>query len=160
MTSRKRRRSIVVAISACAAVLVCAAAALAVLPKQGKYTGESSQGRKTVVKANSNGRITYFKQNWKAPCGGGKHWGPDGTEDIDGTKDKIKQDGTGEFHDKGSYSSQPDSNGYIGHFKVRLNGKFTSKTKANGEFDIKVHVTRNGNSVDDCHAHVTWHVSN
>jgi hypothetical protein len=159
------RRASFVAISACLALLACAAVALAVVPKQGKYVGESSQHRKTIVKVNSKGRIKYFKQNWKAVCkkkdSTGHHltWGPDGTEDVDGTKDKIKQDGDGNFHDKGSYDGSPDSNGYQGHFTVNFHGHFTSKTKADGDFDVKVRVTRNGNFVDNCHKFVTWHVS-
>jgi hypothetical protein len=160
-----KRRATFVAISTCLALLVCAAVALAVVPKEGKYVGESSQHRKTVVKANSSGRITYFRQQWKAVCkkkdSSGHHltWGPDGTEDVDGTKDKIKQDGTGAFHDKGSYKGNPDPNGYVGHFTVNFHGNFTSKTKAAGDFDVKVRVTRNGKFVDTCHKAVTWHVS-
>jgi hypothetical protein len=157
---RVSRRVIGAALAVCIALLACAAVALAAVPNQGKYTGKSSQKKPTVVKVNKNHRITYFKIRWKAPCNkDGTSWGPDGTEDIDGTGDKIKQDGTGEFHDKGTYKSDPDSSGYVGHFTVKLNGFFTSKTKANGEFDIKVRVTRNGNFVDNCHKHVTWHVS-
>jgi hypothetical protein len=164
MTSRKSRRGIFVAISACLALLACAAVALAVVPNQGKYVGKSSQKRKTVVKVNDKHRITYFRQQWKAVCekkdSNGHHltWGPDGTVDVDGSKDKIKQDGTGEFHDSGKYQSNPDSNGYVGHFTINLSGNFTGKTKADGDFSVKIKVTRNGNFVDRCHKSVTWHV--
>jgi hypothetical protein len=160
MKRRISRRGVLVALSVCVALLACAAVALAVVPSKGTYKGKSSQGKTTVVKVNDSGRIVYFRTRWKAPCNKkGTSWGPDGTKDVDGTNDPIKQDGTGAFHDAGSYSSDPDPNGYVGHFKIKLGGKFTSKTKANGSFHVKVRVTRNGNFVDKCHADTTWTVS-
>ena len=161
MTSGKiRKRAALAAVGACVALLAFAAVALAVLPAGGTYKGKTSQHRGVTVKANDSGRVKLFKIHWKAPCQkAGKFWGPDGTQDVDGTKDKIKQDGNGGFHDKGKYKSDPDPNGYVGHFTVHIAGQFTSKTKANGTFDIKVRVTRHGNFVDSCHKSVTWNVS-
>jgi len=139
------------ALAAAAALLVFAAVALAVAPAPGTYNGKTrKQHRHVQVKVDDTGRVTFFEIRWKAKCKKkGRTWGPDGTQDVDGTSDPIKQDGTGNFHDSGSYD-RTDTGGYHGHFKVSFKGKFTTPTKASGKFNVKVRVSRNGKYVDTC----------
>jgi hypothetical protein len=163
LSQRLKSRRAVAAVAAPIAVLVFAAVALAVTPAPGTFTGSTGQDEAVSIKVNAKHRIKKFVINWWAPCKKpGKTWGtsnkPDGTQDKDGKGDKIKQPGDGSFSDEGSYSKKPDSNGFQGHFKVKLEGMFTTPTAANGTFDVHVKVTRNGNKVDTCHRKVHWHV--
>jgi hypothetical protein len=151
-------RRLAAGLAAVVGLLVFAAVALAVAPAPGTYKGKTGQKRNMQVKVDSTGRITFFKIRWLAPCDKkGKFWGPDVTQDVDGTTDRIKQPGDGSFSDKGSYD-ETDTNGFKGHFSVKLGGKFTTATEANGFFRVRIRVTRKGKLVDRCHKKVKWHV--
>ena len=142
---------------AVAALLVCAAIALAATPSRGLHEGTSSQGRDVDVKVGSNHHIRRFRIDWRA----GKCDSPHGAW-TDGTTvtNPRHQPGDGSFSDSGKYKGKPVNGGYVGHFKFNLSGKFTSSSDANGTFSAKVRVTKNGTTVDHCHTgKLTWNVS-
>jgi hypothetical protein len=144
------------ALGAALALLVFAAVALAATPSTGLHKGESSQGYRVDVKVGTNHKIRRFRIDWKAPCEApGSSWGPDGTT----VNFPSEQPGDGSFASTGKYKGKPDTDGFRGHFKYVLDGKFTKASKAHGTFDIKVRVTKDGKTVDHCHKAVTWHVS-
>ena len=141
---------------ALAALLVCAAIALAATPSRGLHDGTSSQGRDVDVKVGSNHHIRRFRIDWRA----GKCDSPHGAW-TDGTTvtNPRHQPGDGSFSDSGKYKDK-SGNGYVGHIKFSIAGKFTSASDANGTFHAKVRVTKNGTTVDHCHTgKLTWNVS-
>jgi hypothetical protein len=149
-------RTSAAAVCAAFALLVCAAVAIAATPSTGLHEGESSQGRRVDVKVGTDHKIRRFRIDWKAPCESPKSsWGPDGTT----VKFPSEQPGDGSFGASGKYTGKPDAGNFRGHFKYRLDGKFTKSSRAHGTFDIKVRVTRNGTTIDHCHKALTWQVS-
>jgi hypothetical protein len=152
-------RSAAAGLGAAVALLVLAAVALAVTPAKGLHQGKTSQGRDVDVKVKSDHHIRRVRIDWLAPCDSSASWGtskkPAGTT----VKNPAKQPGDGTFSASGKYDGHRDGAGYAGHFKFKLGGKFTTQSKANGTFDIKVRVTKNGKTVDHCHKNVTWQVS-
>jgi hypothetical protein len=144
------------AVCAALALLVFAAVAIAATPATGLHKGESSQGRRVDVKVGTDHKIRRFRIDWKAPCEAPKSWwGPDGTT----VKFPSEQPGDGSFGSSGKYTGKPDADGYTGHFKYRLDGKFTKSSKAHGTFEIRVRVTKSGKTIDRCHKSLTWQVS-
>jgi hypothetical protein len=157
--SALKGRRFLVGMCAALAALALAAVALAATPSKGTHKGKTSQDRLVQIKVNKNHRIKRLRVDWKAPCDNpGATWGPDTTVDIDGSKDKIKQPGDGSFSDKGSYKTRPDKHNFVAHVNATENGTFTSGTAANGTFEVKLRITKNGKTVDHCHKKVTWHI--
>jgi hypothetical protein len=139
-------------------LLTLAAAALAATPSAGLHKGKTSQGLDVDVKVKSDRSIRRFRTDWFARCDSGQTWGkkksPAGT-----TITNPAQPGDGSFSSTISSDGHRDKNGVAGHFKYKLSGKFTTKSKANGTFDVKVRVTKNGKTIDHCHKSLTWQVS-
>jgi hypothetical protein len=144
------------------AVLACAAVALGATPSKGTYKGKTSQALFVDVRVDKHHIVKRFRINWFAKCNSGQTWGtkadPDGSSDEDLVGDPIDQTDKGTFGDSGSYTGSKDASGVQGHFTVNLSGHFNSKRHAAGSFDVKVRVTRNGNTIDRCHRAVTWRV--
>jgi hypothetical protein len=144
------------------AALACAAVALASTPNRGTYTGKTSQGLFVDVRVDKHHIVKRFRINWFAKCNSGETWAtkadPEGTRDEDLVGDPIDQTDKGTFGDSGSYSGSKDAEGIQGHFTINVAGHFYNKTHAKGSFDVKVRVTKHGNTIDRCHRAVTWAV--
>jgi hypothetical protein len=147
-----------------AAVLAIAGAAFAAVPKESTYKGKTAQGQNVSVKVNAKHRVKRFRIAWWAPCeeGEGATWGtgndPDGTVDRDTESDPIEQTSDGSFSDTEKYKGDTDDDGFRGHFKMELEGKFSDKTHAHGKFTIRVRVTKDGTTYDHCDKTIKWHV--
>lgn len=136
------------------AALALAAAALAATPSKGLHRGHSSQGEPVDVKVGSDHRVSRFRIDWSAHCDSDQYW------DFGTTvKDPAHQPEEGSFRGEGKYSDPDAHGGFRGHYWYRVTGKFTSKRKAHGTFEIRVRVTKSGVTKDHCHKKVTWRVS-
>jgi len=138
------------------ALLCCAAVALAATPSKGLHKGTSSQDRTVDMKVGRNHHIRRFRIDWRA----GKCDTPHGAWSGGTTVTNPRhQPGDGSFSDSGKYKDK-SGNGYVGHIKFSIAGKFTSASDANGTFHAKVRVTKNGTTVDHCHTgKLSWNVS-
>ena len=136
--------------------LLAPATAAAVQPAPGTYRGKTSQKRSALVRVRDDGRVSFLKIAWRAPCKNGKHH-KSYTTDEDRGHD-IEQPGDGSFSDRGSYVEGPDDDGYLARVKVELDGRFTTRTRARGHFHVKVRIKRHGKFVTNCEKSVKWHV--
>jgi hypothetical protein len=141
-------------LGAIAASLAFAAVALAATPSTGLHRGTSSQDKRVDVKVGTDHRVRRFRIDWRAHCDSGKHW-----ENGTTITNPAHQPGDGSFSSSGKYSDPDAHGGFRGHYPYDLDGKFTSGSKADGGFGIKVRVTRNGHTKDHCRKTVTWTVS-
>jgi hypothetical protein len=148
-------------LAAAVALLVFAAVALAVTPDPGGYIGKTGQDKRVVVRVNDNARIKRFDIDFQAPCEDpGSKWVA-GTRIKDGPDHRIEQQ-NGVFSDYGKYtqkSEDSEGNVFKGHFRVWLEGEFTSRTHAEGKFRVKIRVTHEGETVDHCKKTVRWKVN-
>ena len=141
---------------AVAALLVCAAVALAATPSKGLHEGTTSQKRGVDVKVGTNHHIRRFRIDWKAGKCDSAHGAWRGGTTVTNPRN---QPGDGSFSDSGKYKDD-GGGGYVGHVRFGFAGKFTNSSDANGTFHARVRVTKNGTTVDHCHTgKLTWHVS-
>ena len=149
------RRMATAAAGAAAACAVLAPAAFAVTPAKGTYAGVSEQKNAPYngveLRVDRNHRVARFAIDWSAKCKKpGKFWDA-------GTEVKSpKNDPIGTFHDHGTYTSKT-SDGFKGKITLTLDGRFTDKTHAKGEWKARVKVFNpNGKRVDTCSVKTGW----
>jgi hypothetical protein len=137
------------------ALTATTAASWAVVPKHDTYEGKTGQNRKVFVKVNDKGRIKAFLISYSAKCNQGSHYSGS-IEDDDKKGDRITQQ-NGVFSGD-SAKNESAGGGYTGHVKLNYDGKFTTKTAANGEATIHVKVKQGSSTVAKCSKTVKWHV--
>jgi hypothetical protein len=138
-----------------AALLVCAAAAQAAIPRPGVFGGTTSQvypdGSKGTVEIEMtrNGhRIRSFDITWLAPCDSGF------TPLSQGTHAEGWVSSRGRFRGGGSYVSDRGNlagTQFTARISDRLRGRFVSRTRARGTFQaIAVLRDAGGQQVSTC----------
>jgi hypothetical protein len=129
----------IVSVPLCAAaLLLCAAAALAGLPRSGGFTGTTSQvypdgsrGTVTMKLAVQGRELSSFDITWLAPCDSGF------TELSQGTHAAGTVSSRGRFRGHGSYFSAKGNlagTPYSATISDRLRGRFVSTGRAKGSF--------------------------
>jgi hypothetical protein len=155
---RTRSAKVTGAVALTALAVAAAATAAAVAPEPGRYRGKTSQDRFASMRVGKSGQVRALTLRWLAKCDTpGYTWGPDETVWSDNVKGGIEQDGS-EFSDGGRYHEK-GSNGYSARITANMRGHFTSATRAEGRFHIKVDARRDGKHVDWCQARGRWHVA-
>jgi hypothetical protein len=153
---RARRFAAAVAGAAGATGLV-AAAALAATPTKGVYEGQTEQKNApdhgVVLRVDKQHRVVRFAVDWRAFCKKDDRFWDAGTQIKNPKNDPI-----GTFHDHGSYtSSTPD--GFKGKITLTLDGRFTDRTHAAGDWKATVKVFNpNGKRVNTCNVKTHWQV--
>jgi hypothetical protein len=144
-------------LAVCTALALAAttAASWAVVPKHDTYEGKTGQNRSVFVKVNDKGRIKSFLIEYKAKCNQGSNYSGS-VQDNDKKGDRITQQ-NGVFSGD-STKTEDAGGGYTGQVKLTYDGKFTTKTAANGEATIHVKVKAGGSTVDKCSKTTKWHV--
>ena len=145
-----------IAVLAVVALLATAAVAWAVVPKgPDTYEGKTGQNKPVFVKVNDESRIKAFLISYKAKCDDGHNYSGS-IQDRDKPDSKITQQ-NGVF--SGTAKKTEDAGGgYKGHVTLTYEGKFTTKTAANGTAKIKVKVTYYGDKVTSCSKSPSWHI--
>ena len=150
------RRHLLALLATALASLVLAAAALAVMPEQGLYFGETSQGEPVALKVNAKPRVKEFRIEYRAPCEGpGRYTG--GVVDTHRPKknDRIKQNPDGSFSGSGKFT-EPAGGGLKGKVTYEYNGTFDASMTASGKFKVKVRVVDDGETLTTCKKSVKW----
>lgn len=109
---------------ACLAVL--APAALAATPKLGHFTGKTSQGMYVSVRTTEPTHTRFFLIRWSAPCGEKSIYR------ASATLERLKVV-NGAFTGKVFYKDKLKQ-GQNTRVSVKVNGRFTSPTKATGSW--------------------------
>ena len=119
-------------------LLVCAAVALATIPRPGRFSGATSQtypdgrpGTVSIEMTRHGRRIRSFDITWLAPCDSGF------TTLSQGTHAEGSVTSRGRFRGHGSYTSDQGNlvgTQYTATVSDRLNGKFVSRKNAKGTF--------------------------
>ena len=149
------RRILATAAVGAAATCALAPPALAVTPAKGTYVGESEQTNAPYngvqLRVNRNHKVARFAIDWSAKCKKPDKFWDAGTE-----VKSPKNDPIGTFHDHGTYTSKTDS-GFKGKITLTVDGRFTDKTHAKGEWKARVKVFNpNGKRVDTCSVKTGW----
>ena len=154
---RARRVASAVA-GAAGATGLLAAAALAATPDKGVYEGQTEQKHApdhgVVLRVDKQHRVVRFAIDWRAFCNKpGRFWDA-GTEIKNPKNDPI-----GTFHDHGTYTSKtPD--GFKGKITLTVDGRFSDKTHAAGDWKATVKVfNKNDKRIDTCKVKTGWRVS-
>jgi hypothetical protein len=146
------------AAAALAALVSAATAAAAIAPTPGRYRGKTSQHRFASMRVAKGGHVHTVKLRWLAKCDEpGYVWGVDQTTWSDEVGGGIEQEGD-HFSDGGTYTEE-GAHGNSGRITANIKGHFTSASRAQGRFFIKVDARKNGKHVDWCRAKGRWHVS-
>ena len=151
----RRRRMTTAAAGAAGLSGLLAAAALAATPVKGLYEGESEQVKApdhgVELRVDKEHRVARFAIDWRAFCKKpGRFWDA-GTEVKNPKNDPI-----GTFHDHGTYTSKT-SDGFKGKITLTLDGRFTDKTHAAGEWKATVRVFNpSGKRIDTCKVKTGW----
>jgi hypothetical protein len=146
-----------------AALLVCAATALATIPTPGKFSGTTSQlnpdgtqGTVEITMTQQGHKIKSFEIEWLAPCDSGFTTLSQGTHAEGSVTSRGKFHGHGTYlADKGNLQGTP----YTATITDHLKGRFVSKIKAKGTFRATA-VVRDaaGQPVSTCTSPtVVWH---
>jgi hypothetical protein len=133
------------------------ATALATTPKKGVYAGRSTQTQvpSNVVRlrVDRHHEVAHFAIDWSATCGKPNTFWDAGTQ-----IDDPKNGPTGTFHRHGSYRSKTND-GYTGRVTVTVDGHFTDRTHAAGDWKATVKVSDpGGERVDTCSVKTQWRV--
>jgi hypothetical protein len=133
------------------------ATVLAATPTKGPYKGHSDQAdapdNGVELRVDRHHKVARFAIDWSGKCDRPNKFWDAGTEIKDPKNDPI-----GTFHDHGKYTSKTDS-GFTGRVTLTVDGHFTDRTHATGEWKASVKVYNpNGNRVDTCSVKTHWHV--
>jgi hypothetical protein len=136
---------------------ILAATALAATPTKGLYAGQSAQTKVpdhgVELRVDKQHRVARFAIDWRAFCKKpGRFWDA-GTE-----INNPKNDPIGTFHSHGTYTSKTPE-GFKGKITLTVDGRFTDKTHARGDWKATVKVFNpNGKRIDTCKVKTTWRV--
>ena len=165
MARQRRQRARRAPIGSVAALLICATAAAAAIPKSGKFDGttsqtypDGSQGAVAIKMTHHGQRIRSFDITWLADCDGGF------TALSQGTHAEGSVSGRGKFRGQDTYfSDQGNLTGtqYTAMVTDRLRGRFTSRTRAKGTFEATAVLSdAGGQPVSSCSSPtLTWHAA-
>jgi len=150
---------------AAALLAITPMAALAAQPRKGAgYQGLSSQKAGPLalpsgLRVSKDGKkVSRFDIQWSAKCQDPAGRGVFGGLSVTLNKAISK---SGSFTDNGSFTRDLGGN-QKGTFTIKVVGKFSSKTKATGTFNVAISIidATTGAAVDSCNSgNVTWSVS-
>ncbi|HKP88995.1 MAG TPA: hypothetical protein VJT75_03370 [Thermoleophilaceae bacterium] len=132
-----------------------AAVALAATPTKGRYTGQSEQvhapDHGVELRVDKQHKVARFAIDWRAFCKK-----PDQVWDAGTEVENPKNDPIGTFHDHGTYTSKT-TDGFTGKITLTVDGRFTDKTHARGDWKATVKVFNpKGKRVDTCKVKTGW----
>jgi hypothetical protein len=157
-----KSRAIAVTATTVVAGLTAATALAVPPPPSSSFAGKTNQTKikdhGVTLDTDANSHVSRLTLGWRAKCKKkGKFWTANTV--VNGGPSGIPQTGD-VFHESGSYTGNTGDPSIKGKVSISFQGQFVDTDHANGTWNAKVVVKKNGKTIDKCKSPtIKWKVA-